>query len=74
MRPSASVGHQTSRKELNDVAVAPDGSVYAVGSKRVSITVATPGWPCGLAETPTDVAAGRGSVVVTGFHHGCAGT
>jgi hypothetical protein len=135
--------HQTLAKELNAVAVAPDGSVYAVGTKRVSITVeailvkfgphgrrlwtrswlpytdastngvavdlapngrvvwtggvqaqcegggyfvqvqgrggrlirryVTPGWQCSLAETVTDLAAGAGSIVVSGYHPGCCG-
>jgi hypothetical protein len=135
--------HQTLAKEFRSVAAAPDGSVYAVGSKRVSITVeailvkfapdgtrlwtrswlpdphastngvavdvapsgrvvwvggvqgqcegggyfvqvqgpggrnihrsVTSGWECGLAEAVTDVAAGNGSIVVSGYHHGCCG-
>jgi hypothetical protein len=135
--------NQTVGTDLDAVAVAPDGSVYAVGTKRTSITAAavlvkfgphgrrlwtrtwlpykqastwgvsvdvapngrvvwtggvqaqcegggyfvqvqgkggrlirryvTPGWECGLAEAVTDVAVRSGSIVVSGFHHGCCG-
>ena len=31
----------------------------------------TPGWPCSIAESVTDVTATAGQIVVTGFKHGC---